>query len=322
MGDGTQEQVALAYLGDFAARTDAYADWDDRDPDRAKHHWYLAGRYVEGECVERYELTVERVNEGLHGGKPISTYMETSTGQTHLGAVDFDRPDGWDVARAVADTIAGHGGSPVLERSRNGERAHLWIILDDLVSGGQARLALREWCRLTSPSYVYPKANIEILPKRFERREASQVGSPLRMPLMRHQRTGRRFPLCGADGEPLGASVTAMVAAVPLTDADAVIQTAFEARIPASEVHVAPNFRRPAREGGDCVAILTSAGVPRVNPGRSVRCPLHDDRVASLAVSRDGERVWCKSPSCEANNNDRGLGADQLTTALQSRGLL
>lgn len=323
MGDaGTQqEQVALAYLGDFAARTDAYADWDDRDPDREKHHWYLAGRYTdtpEGPlCEERYELTVDRAIEGLRGGKPISTYMETASGSTHLGAVDFDRDDGWDQALRVADMIAGHGGAPVLERSRNGERAHLWVVLDDLVFGGEARLALREFCRLTDPALARDR-KVEILPKRLEHRDPESVGSPLRMPLMRHQRTGRRFPLCDAQGEPLGTSVTAMVAAVPLTPAKMIREVAWTARVPVSEAHIPEWARRPPRPGGDVIQILTAAGVPRANPGRSVRCPLHDDRVASLAISRDGERVWCKSPECLAYNNGRGFGADQLAQALGS----
>jgi len=57
------------------------------------------------------------------------------------------------------------------------------------------------------------------------------------------------------------------------------------------------------------VALLSSMGIPRVRVGGNVRCPFHDDRHASLSISQDDQRVWCKSPTCPAYNGGRGLGS-------------
>jgi len=46
-----------------------------------------------------------------------------------------------------------------------------------------------------------------------------------------------------------------------------------------------------------------------VAPGRTVRCPAHEDRHASLSVMRDDRRVYCFAPGCDLNDGGRGADA-------------
>lgn len=299
--------IAQIYLGTFAARTDAYADWyaapDCAHGDDCACHWFTV----------REELTAARVYEALSSKRPISTYMEDAAGETHVAAIDFDREDGWELGLRIAAKITEAGGIPYLERSRRG--AHLWVVCEEKIGGDSARLALRSFVADVS-IYLARDPKVEILPKRLEQRGPETVGSPLRLPMMSHQRTGIRYPLCDAKGERIGRTISDAVLAIDLTPVTVMRAAAARAAVPISEVRVPDWARRPMQEGGDVVALLTGAGVQRANPGRTVRCPLHDDRNASLVVARDGERVWCKNPECPGYNNGRGLGADQLARAL------
>ncbi len=297
-------QVADVYRHTFAARLDAYADWD-----ASAQHW----------TATRSELTVERILEGLRTAHPVSGYMENAEGATHIGAIDFDAEGSWPLALAVAQTMVETGATdgwpifPMLERSRRG--CHLWLVVDAVVPSTMMRMALREFVRLTNPPAAKdPK--VELRPAKLEQRGPESLGAPLRLPMMSHPATGHRYPLGDSTGQPLGKSITEMVLAVDYTAADLIALMAERAPVPISEARFPAWSRRPARVGGDVIPMLTSHGVPNAAPGRSVHCPLHDDRQASLVISKDGERVWCKSPACVANNSDRGLGADQLAKAL------
>lgn len=291
--------VAEIYRSTFAPRTDAYADYDFNEK-----HWVSV----------RSELTPARIVDGLKNPRPVSAYMEDREGATHVGAIDFDLDDGWDLGVVVASVLVKAGAFPMLERSRRG--AHLWLVLDRVIPGTTVRMGLRAFVGRARPG-ADRDDKVEILPKRLEQRGPTTVGSPLRMPMMSHPLTGHRYPLCDGAGRPLGKTISEILVDVVPTDARIIETAAASIHVPISEARVPSNLRRPAMEGGDVIAILEAAGVHRAAPGRSVRCPLHDDRVASLVISRDGERVWCKSPACPASNNERGLGANQLMEALR-----
>lgn len=53
------------------------------------------------------------------------------------------------------------------------------------------------------------------------------------------------------------------------------------------------------RDTGSVSDALLALGVANARPGRTVRCPMHADRHASLSILRDDARVVCKSASCE-----------------------
>jgi len=300
--DATPTDVAEIYRAMFAPRYDAYADWYV-DPDPNKSHWIAV----------RSELTPERVLEGLQTPHPVSAYMEDREGFTHVGAIDFDQETGWVLAVAVANELVAAGAFPMLERSRRG--AHLWLPLDRAIAGPTVRLGLRTFVARAHPG-AERDPKVEILPKHLEQRVATSVGSPLRMPMMAHPLTGRRFPLCTPNGTPLGGTISAVLVGVELTPADILVRAAASVKTPISEAHISNALRRPSQPGGDVISLLEANGAHRAAPGRTVRCPLHDDRAASLVISKDAERVWCKSPACPAWNDGRGLGADQLAKEL------
>jgi hypothetical protein len=57
----------------------------------------------------------------------------------------------------------------------------------------------------------------------------------------------------------------------------------------------------PQREMGDTGSVsdaLIARGVLNARPGRTVRCPAHEDRRASLSILRDDRRAICKAASC------------------------
>jgi hypothetical protein len=59
--------------------------------------------------------------------------------------------------------------------------------------------------------------------------------------------------------------------------------------------------KRPSRLMGDTGSVsdaLIACGVSNAKPGRTVRCPAHPDRHASLSILRDDRRAICKSASC------------------------
>jgi hypothetical protein len=49
-------------------------------------------------------------------------------------------------------------------------------------------------------------------------------------------------------------------------------------------------------------------GLPAV-PGKTVRCPVHEDRHPSLSVLPDDRRVLCHAPGCLLNDGGRGADA-------------
>ena len=299
-----EQQVADVYRHMFAPRLDAYADWD-----AGAEHW----------TAVRSELTVDRIVEGLHDrNRPVSAYMETVEGETHVGAIDFDTDNGWDLGMRVAEVITSDGGLAAVEHSRRG--CHLWVPIDMPMPSSVVRRALKAWvARVDERASRDPK--VELLPKPIVSRGPDTLGFCLRMPMMAHQRTHKRSLLFRADAEPWGESVTdTLLSLAPrLTPTAVVGASAGKAKLAVSDIASPAWARRPEQESGDVISLLMAAGVPNAAPGRTVRCVLHDDSHASLSIARDSGRVFCKAPECEAYNGGRGLGADQLAKALAGR---
>jgi len=60
-------------------------------------------------------------------------------------------------------------------------------------------------------------------------------------------------------------------------------------------------------------------GVENAAPGRTIRCPCHDDRAPSLSIARDDSRVWCHAPSCDLSADGRGQDAYGLWALAKTR---
>ena len=297
--------VGEVYRAAWCPRTDAYADWSVQG-----EHWYAI----------REELTVARILDALRRVRPpVSAYMDDREGNTHVLAVDFDREDGWDLGLRLARVIAADGGYPYVERSRRG--CHLWAT-SEILPGETVRRALRYWLgRVDREAARDP--TVEVMPMAVQRGPET-VGHSLRLPLMPHQRTGERHPLCDPDGRPVGGTLGETMMAV-LDTPGAVVRAAAEKGPPPRLGAPGPGLSYPLgvpdREQVSACELLASVwGIPNPRPGHAVRCPQHDDRNPSLSIARDDQRVFCKSPECEWYGEGRGIGSIQMLREAQLRG--
>ena len=304
MSAGNLDNVGEVYRAAWCPRTDAYADWSVQGD-----HWYAV----------REELTVPRILDGLRKVRPpVSAYMDDREGNTHVLAVDFDREDGWDLGLRLARIIDADGGHAYVERSRRG--CHVWAT-SEVLPGDTVRRALRYWLGRVDPEAARdPKC--EIMPMAVQR-GPDTVGHSLRLPMMPHQRTGQRFPLCDSDGKPLGHTLGETMMAVWDTPAEVVRAAAAKGPLPPLGPPP-PSLRYPLglpdREDVSASELLAAVwGVVNARPGHAVRCPKHDDRSPSLSIVRDDQRVFCKSPECEWYGDGRGIGSLQLRREAQAR---
>jgi hypothetical protein len=276
--------IIEVYIGQFAARTDAYVK------DSRAH------------IAEA--LTVDVIADAYEEGFSVSGYMAVKqTGvpdTTHVGAIDFDMEDGMSHARDVRTLLREHHIPSLLEGSRRG--AHLWVTCDP-VPGKVMRRALKQALGLLA----IDTAKAEIFPKQSG--SAWGVGA-LRMPLMRHPKTGVRYPAYGPADEVIN-RLSECLLAFDQTHVDRL--RAFAGPGDALSPIPAPSgpYRLLRASTGDepkVSALLAMFGLTAL-PGRSVRCPFHDDRHASLSIADDDERVWCKAPECPLYNDGTGLGS-------------
>ena len=287
-----QEAIAEVYAATFAARTDAYVAWGDT--------WH---------CV-REPLTPQRVIEAFKTGIGISGYMMTPDNMTHVCAVDFDSDDGWDRARALRDVMDRHGAFSYTEPSRRG--AHLWSVLDRQLPAQTVRRALRGFL---AEALIPEGPKVELRPSHDEIKPDG-FGSPIRMPTMPHPKTGKRYPLCGPDDRPLGVTLDQILIRVEWADSNAFREMA--GKVPPTTHDIKPGDRLPKAPWPESPVesasglLMSLWGVQRAAPGRSTRCPAHDDKIASLSVLPDDERVVCHAPGCLLNNEERGRGTAEL----------
>jgi hypothetical protein len=79
------------------------------------------------------------------------------------------------------------------------------------------------------------------------------------------------------------------------------------------EAHMSRDRRRRVRLFNETVTVsevlARDFGVPNAAPGRTVRCPRHDDRHPSLSVFPDDRRAMCHSAGCVLNGDGRGHDA-------------
>lgn len=313
---GHLEQVTRTYIATFAGRADAYVQW-------------TGSQYV----AVRQPLTAEVVLAALRDRKPIGAYFLMPDSSSHVAALDLDRPDGWEVACRVGTWLWAQVLPAYVERSRAG-RAHLWIVVapdsaKELASlpGVILRLALRAALAATrldgSPA-------IELRPGSDRLSRPDGLGQALRLPTMPHKATGERHPLCDPrTGEPIGETLGEMLLALEPAPSARVVELAEQYRPPA------PAVTRPDRPSvsltgpgqidrfnahvGVCEVLRRELGVENAAPGRTIRCPCHDDREPSLSIARDDSRVWCHAPSCDLSADGRGQDAYGLWALAKTR---
>jgi hypothetical protein len=312
--------VVAVYLGTFAPRHDLHNRWDAR-----AGHYVIPHDHSSAEgCTGRDDdgCPTARLTAGIvwhafqHRGT-VGAYHPGADGYTNVGVIDIDRDDGADIAAGIARTFGAAGLGAYIEPSREG-RAHLWL------SGPM--LPARVWTFALLAGMTasgYPATTATDLARRhgIELRPdgSGGYGKAMRLPGMVNPKDGKRYPMLAPDGSPLGTKVAEWLGAIEQATDDAVVTLAEQHRLPEPEPirrersAAARDFERDT----DAISILAALGITQAAPGRSVRCPFHDDRRASLAIARDGRRVWCHSPGCRAHgDNGRGLGVVELALAV------
>jgi hypothetical protein len=292
-------EVATFYVAMFPARDDVYSVWTPE---------------LQGWRPVREPLTPQIILAGLtKAGPAISGYMISPDSFTHSLAIDFDTPDGLEQGFAVAAAMGAAGLPAYVETSRRG--SHLWLTLDGQVSAKVARRALRAFLAtaLADPEDVH----IEIRPG-SDTIAPGGLGHALRLPFMPHPKTGVTPQFMDASGTVMGPTIAA--ALLDIKWGEASIITDWSKRWSPVTTRISKAYADPKDFGPDEYENASASqilrelwGADRAVPGRSIRCPAHDDKVASLSILRDDRRVICKSPSCPLNNGDHGRGTFELT---------
>ena len=252
-------------------------------------------------------------------GHAISGYLaapiEGSAGYaTTMGAIDVDTT--LDDALAIRVTLHQHGIPTLMSLSRRGAHLWMWTQGDGTASersmpvpAPKVRHALDAAVKLTIAD-AERRSHIEVFPKAA--RSPLGVGT-LRMPLMRHPKSGLIYPVRDMDGRETSDRLAAYEMTVPMDSPyEAVRRLATAVKAPATYPRTLGRQRAPVSlpEGPGVVALLAAMGVSgTLAPGRSVRCPFHEDKHASLSIAADDQRVFCKAPACPTYNGGRGLGS-------------
>lgn len=313
---GFPENVARRYVETFAGRTDAYVRW-------------TGTQYI----TVREPLTADVVLAAVRDRRPIGGYFLMPDNRSHVAALDLDRPDGWDIACRVGKWLWAQVGPAYVERSRAG-RAHLWIVVGSDstkelagLPGVVLRFALRA---ALAAAGLDGSPAIELRPGSDRLARPDGLGHALRLPTMPHKATGERHPLCDPrTGEPIGQTMGEMLAVLERASASRMVELAERYRPPTSSVgEGARQFLASKGHGaidrfnahvGVCEVLRREYSVERAVPGRTIRCPCHDDRSPSLSIARDDTRVWCHAPSCELSADGRGQDAYGLWTLAKTR---
>ena len=287
-------QVAGYYAVQFAARTDVYSHWTDG-----------------GWRPVREPLTAEIVIAGLAGtGPSISGYLIAPGSTSHVVALDFDTDEGVEQATRLARTMAADDLFGYVETSRRG--AHLWCVLDQTLPAVAIRQSLKG---LLQSVGLDGNPKIELRPGSNSLPDGG-LGHCLRMPLMPHPVTGKSGRLTDANGDVIGRTLAEILLNIEWTPSSRLLPWAGRWKrppvdfIPADHRMDHAPFPEDTSTASELLRDLW--GAQNALPGRTVRCPAHEDKMPSLSILRDDKRAICKSPSCILNNSDHGRGTYEL----------
>jgi hypothetical protein len=249
------------------------------------------------------------VRKAITHNYPVSGYLGLPDGRTHVGAIDFDRDDGLELAHQIAKTLDEHNIGCSIAESRRG--AHLWVTCVDWSNVGVMHRMLKAAIALTLGDEAARDPKIEVFPKRGDGDLA--VGA-LRLPGLPHHKTQITYPI-HFGGKHLIEQPTfrEYVEQHPLSTHAAVERLAGKGPQPSAYPKALDGFYgyKEKREYGDdpsACEVLAGWGV-QAKPGGTVKCPKHQDRHRSLTIFKDDKRVFCGAPHCPLNGDGHGVGS-------------
>lgn len=147
----TDEKVAL-FRGLFRGRTDVYpVRWENHAGDRSGYTPSCANEWRPGvcakpaikctDCTHRQLLPLDDavIRGHLAGRRIIGVYPLLQDDTCHFLAVDFDKAEWREDARAFVDCCRELGVPAALEISRSGQGAHAWVFFTGRVAARDAR---------------------------------------------------------------------------------------------------------------------------------------------------------------------------------------
>ena len=285
--DWDDDGIISLYIGTFAARDDLYVE--------------------NGAEVRRAPLTPDVVRKGIAHRYPVSAYMGTADGRTHVGALDFDVDEGgYDMAESVSALLAEHAIPSSVVSSRRG--AHLWVTSVDWSDVGTMHRMLTAAVGLALSTEAMSDPKIEVFPKAGD---DLAVGA-LRLPGMHHHKTHVIYPFNGVEDP----TFRQIIEGHHLTTNTAIKRLAGSGPRKPRYPKGLDSFYgfKPKRDFGpapSATEVLAAWGC-EAKPGGTVKCPKHQDKHRSLTVFKDDARVFCGAPHCVLNGAGRGVGSVML----------
>lgn len=133
-----EEKIAL-FMDYFTGRTDVYAVAKNT---AGKKAWYPASNgYYDRRNPDLKPLTPKVIEGHLRRDNRfhVGLYPLCIDDSCRLLVCDFDDADFKQAARAYAEECKNHGLDPLIEVSRSGNGAHVWVFFDEPIPAGLAR---------------------------------------------------------------------------------------------------------------------------------------------------------------------------------------
>ena len=179
------EQKIAIFRSLFRGRTDIFANRWQNQQGRSGYSVACNNEWVQGicnkprikcqDCTHRQfsELNDQVIYRHLAGRQVVGLYPLLHDNTCYLLAADFDKGSWQDEVKAMSIACAEYGVPHVVEISRSGNGAHLWIFFDEKVSANEARLlgfrlldkAMEIYPNLSFDSYDRLFPNQDILPE-------------------------------------------------------------------------------------------------------------------------------------------------------------
>lgn len=197
----TPTQKIAIFRNLFRGRQDIFANRWQNQEGRAGYSVACNNEWVQGVCNKprikcmdcqhrRFsELNDQVIYRHLSGQQVVGLYPLLQDNTCYLLAVDFDKGHWQDEVKAIAKVCLDLAIPHVIEISRSGQGAHLWIFFEDSVPASEARLlgfalldkAMESYPNLSFDSYDRLFPNQDVLPE-------GGFGNLIALPLQREAR--------------------------------------------------------------------------------------------------------------------------------------